>query len=137
MNEDKKHLELLAIFHYIVGGIMFLFSCMPIIHLVIGLSMIFAPELWSRMDDPPPVFAGYMFAIAGGLFFILGIAFSSCVLYSGFLIKKYKKRMFSFVIAYIECIFVPFGTVLGVFTIVVLSRDSVKELYGIGIKNKQ
>lgn len=29
----------------------------------------------------------------------------------------------------VQCIFVPFGTVLGVFTIVVLSRLSVKALF--------
>ena len=30
----------------------------------------------------------------------------------------------------LECIFMPFGTVLGVFTIIVLMRDTVKELFG-------
>jgi hypothetical protein len=34
-----------------------------------------------------------------------------------------------FVVAAIECIFMPFGTVLGVFTIIVLSRPSVKALF--------
>jgi len=33
------------------------------------------------------------------------------------------------VMAAIECIFMPFGTVLGVFTIVVLARPSVKEMF--------
>jgi hypothetical protein len=33
------------------------------------------------------------------------------------------------VIAWIECIIIPFGTILGVFTIVVLTRDSVMELF--------
>jgi hypothetical protein len=30
----------------------------------------------------------------------------------------------------VECLFMPVGTVLGVFTIIVLVRDSVKELFG-------
>jgi hypothetical protein len=34
-------------------------------------------------------------------------------------------------IAGIECIFIPFGTVLGVFTIIVLMRPTVKELFGV------
>jgi len=38
---------------------------------------------------------------------------------------------FSFVVACVECLFIPFGVVLGAFTIIVLSRRSVKELYGI------
>ncbi len=29
----------------------------------------------------------------------------------------------------VECLFMPVGTVLGVFTIIVLVRDSVKELF--------
>ncbi len=29
----------------------------------------------------------------------------------------------------VECIFIPFGTVLGVFTIIVLSRLSVKPVF--------
>jgi len=31
----------------------------------------------------------------------------------------------------IECLFMPFGTVLGVFTIMVLMRDPVKQLFGV------
>jgi hypothetical protein len=34
-----------------------------------------------------------------------------------------------FVIACIECLFMPFGTILGVFTLIVLSRESVKKLF--------
>jgi hypothetical protein len=34
-----------------------------------------------------------------------------------------------FAMAGVECIFMPFGTVLGVFTILVLNRQSVKELF--------
>jgi len=33
--------------------------------------------------------------------------------------------------ACIECLFMPFGTVLGVFTILVLVRESVKQLFGV------
>jgi hypothetical protein len=29
----------------------------------------------------------------------------------------------------VECVFMPFGTALGVFTILVLNRQSVKELF--------
>ena len=36
---------------------------------------------------------------------------------------------FVFVVACCECLFMPFGTVLGVFTIVLLSRDSVKNAF--------
>jgi hypothetical protein len=35
------------------------------------------------------------------------------------------------VIAAVECIFFPFGTVLGVLTIIVLMRPSIKSLFGV------
>ena len=34
--------------------------------------------------------------------------------------------------AAISCAFMPFGTVLGVFTLIVLLRPGVKELFGVG-----
>jgi hypothetical protein len=40
------------------------------------------------------------------------------------------------VIAALLCMFMPFGTVLGVFTIIVLVRDSVKALFN-GINPQQ
>ena len=44
-------------------------------------------------------------------------------------LKKRQKRTFSFVIACICCMNIPLGTALGVFTLVVLSRQSVKAIY--------
>ena len=38
-SDDIQHLNLLSLFHYIVAGITFLFGCIPIIHVVIGITM--------------------------------------------------------------------------------------------------
>lgn len=124
-------MRLLSIFHYVVGGLSALFSCMFLIHLFIGLVMLISPESMSGGNgEPPPEFVSHLFSFMGGLFFLFGIVLSCCIVYSGFLLQKQRKYLFSFVIACIECIFMPFGTVLGVFTIIVLSKDSVKRLYG-------
>jgi hypothetical protein len=42
-----------------------------------------------------------------------------------------EEYTFCLVMAGVACMFMPFGTVLGVFTIIVLLRDSVKELFGV------
>jgi hypothetical protein len=42
---------------------------------------------------------------------------------------KRRGRVFSFVVAAILCLFMPFGSVLGIFTIIVLNRLSVRQLY--------
>ena len=50
-------------------------------------------------------------------------------LLSGLYLRARKYRMFSIIVAALNCLQIPFGTVLGVFTIVVLVRESVRELY--------
>jgi hypothetical protein len=130
LKEDLEQLKLLGVFHYVVGGLSALFSCMFLIHLSIGLFVLLRPESMSGPEgDLPPEFIGYLFTFVGGLFFLLGIAFSGSVIYSGILLRKQKKYLFSFVMGCIECIFLPFGTVLGIFTIIVLSKESVKRIY--------
>ena len=67
--------------------------------------------------------------ILGAFFILLGWVFAVLVLVAGRLIARRKYYTFCFVVACVECLFMPFGTVLGVFTILVLNRQSVKELF--------
>ena len=48
---------------------------------------------------------------------------------SGLFIGRRKFRTFSLVVAVLNCIHIPLGTVLGVFTIIVLLRPSVRDVY--------
>ena len=59
----------------------------------------------------------------------LGWTFAVLVLVAGRCIARRKYYAFCFVMACVECLSVPFGTVLGVFTILVLNRASVRELF--------
>lgn len=69
-------------------------------------------------------------AAAFYIFFgLLIVAFGVGNVLSGIWIKKRKNRTFSFVIAAMNCIQFPFGTALGVFTFIVLSRPSVETAY--------
>jgi len=52
-----------------------------------------------------------------------------CILIARRALAKRTRYWFVFVVACIECLFMPFGTVLGVFTLIVLSRESVKKLF--------
>ena len=129
MNQDEQHLKLLAIFHYIVGGLMAFFACFPIIHLVFGIVMIVAPQSLNSHGPPPPAFIGWLFAVIGGTIILLGWATAICVIAAGRCLANRSHYTFCLVIACIMCMFMPFGTVLGVFTIIVLMRDSVKEAF--------
>ena len=72
---------------------------------------------------------GYLFAIIGGTCIVIGFAIATGVIISGRFISKRRRHFYSFFMGCLMCLFIPLGTVLGVFTIIVLSRDSVKELY--------
>lgn len=55
---------------------------------------------------------------------------SAFTIMSGKYISQRKKWTASVIVASVQCVCFPFGTVLGVFTLVVLLRPSVKQLYG-------
>lgn len=124
MKEDEQYLKLLSVFHYVVGGLAACFACIPIIHLAIGIAM-----LVGAIDDAPEFVGAFLVVIA--MFGILvGWTLAVCIIVAGRCLAKRKRYMFCLVMAAISCIFMPFGTVLGVFTIIVLMRPSVKELFG-------
>lgn len=127
-SEDERYLMLLSIFHYVVGGMAGLFASFPILHFVFGVSMVFASFNQSDSGAPPLIF-GLMFTLFAGAFILVGWIFAICIILTGRYISQRKNHMFCIVMAGVECIFTPFGTVLGVFTIMILNRPSVKELF--------
>jgi hypothetical protein len=126
--KDDEQLNLLAIFHYVVAGLAALFSLFPLIHLGLGLPMVFAPQKFDK-GEPPPAFVGWMFVALAAVIIVFGIAFATLTFFAGRSIAKRKRYTFCLVMAAIECLFMPFGTVLGIFTIIVLIRDPVKQQF--------
>ena len=106
------------------------FACIPILHLVIGLLFILAPEKFGHGSQQPTAFLGWLLVVFASIFILLGWGFAVLVLVAGRFIARRKHYTFCFVMACVECLFKPFGTVLGVFTIWVLNRQSVKGLFG-------
>jgi len=51
------------------------------------------------------------------------------VLFAGRCLSRRKNHLLCLIVAGVSCLFVPMGTVLGVFSIIVLMRPSVKELF--------
>ena len=129
MNQDQEHLKLLSVFHYVVGGITALFSLFPIFHLIFGLVMILAPAKFGSQGEAPPAFMGWFFVILAGVFIATGLTIAAMIIAAGRFLARRTRYMFCMVVAGVECLFMPFGTVLGVFTIIVLMRESVKQAF--------
>lgn len=133
---DNDHLKLLVIFHYIYG----VFSALGILfiglHYFIMSSVFRSPQVMSEFEKNasseipfnPETFIDLFvwFYILMGLSMI-GIATLNIL--SARFITLRKNRTFSMVTAGINCLQMPLGTALGVFTFIVLLRDSVRRTY--------
>lgn len=129
MNKDIEQINLLSIFHYVVGGIAALFACFPFIHLAIGIGLIIASKTPSTSGETPPAFIGWIFVGIATVIILAGWALAVCTIISGRYLSKQRHYKYCMVIACLLCLFVPFGTILGIFTIFVLARPSVKEIF--------
>jgi len=132
MNQDEEHLKLLSIFHYVAGGITGVIACFPIMHLLMGLVILVAGLGEASGDDKFPVLLiGLIFILIPGFIILCGWAFAVCLIIAGSFLAQRKRYTFCFVVACISCLLMPYGTVLGVFTIIVLMRPTVKELFAV------
>ena len=127
---DSDHLTLLAIFHFVgaglaVLGILFLFA-----HYMFMQAIFTHPDFWQNQNQKPPpeeLFSIFIwFYIIGGIWLVLSLILN---LLSGMFLATRRCRTFSLIVAGINCLHIPLGTVLGIFTIIVLVRESVRELY--------
>jgi hypothetical protein len=125
---DQEQLQLLTIGYYVVGGLIFLFSCFALIYVAIGVIIAISPPNPNR-GEPPPQFVGIFFAAVGTFFLLLGWFTAALTVFVGRSIQKRRRRTFTLVMAAVECAFFPFGTVLGVCTFLVLLRESVMRIY--------
>ena len=126
MAQDEQHLNLLSIFHYVFGGLTALFSCMFLVHIGIGIAML--AGAFDGTDAPPKFFAWFFILFPAGLM-LCGWTLATLAIVAGRKLKRRASHTFCLVVAGLECLLMPFGTVLGVFTIIVLMRGSVKVLF--------
>lgn len=129
VNPDLEHLRLLSIFHYVVGGMAAFFACFPFIHLLVGIAMVCGAFPSDPKHEAPPEFIGWFFIIIAATIILVGWSVAATILIAGRFLSRNAHYTYCLVVAAIECIFMPFGTVLGVFTIVVLNRPSVRKLF--------
>ena len=125
---DLEHLRLLSIFHYVVAGLAAMFSLLPMIHLALGVAMI-SGHFDAPGKDSPPAALGWLFVVLASTVILCGLTFAACLALAGRFLDQRRRYLFCLVVAGFACMFAPFGTVLGVFTIVVLVRPSVKAAF--------
>ena len=83
---------------------------------------------YDTYSEVPPQFFKIIFLVFGIVGFLM-LLFGILLIISGFFIKKRSNRIFSFIIAILGMLSIPWGTILGIMTVIVLSRESVKKQY--------
>lgn len=128
--EDRDHLRILSVLHYVAAGLavlglLFLFGHYTIMKTVMD------PGHWDHQGagGPPPEAVLAMMR----WFCLIGALLLGCIAAGNFMsarmMSKRVNRTFSMVVAGVNCIQFPIGTLLGVFTLMVLLRDSVRRIY--------
>ncbi|MCA9006916.1 MAG: hypothetical protein KDA70_16690 [Planctomycetaceae bacterium] len=129
MDRDQRHLQLLS-------KLQILFGILNVL-----VTLIFYSAL-KELSDAAREYLGQTrpdlevsLTIGFGLIFIfIGIAILFCIILTGQCLARYENYRFCMIVAICECPMFPFGTMLGIATIVVLLRDSVKKLF---LKNSE
>jgi len=131
---DAEHLRLLAIFHFVAAGLSLIGVLFSLLYLVLFEVLLANPEVFAQSQQqqqqgPPPeqvmmFFRGFLVTFV--IWFLVSAVGN---LLSGMFMRTRRHRAFSMIVAGINCLHIPIGTTLGVFTFVVLGRDSVRKLY--------
>jgi len=146
--EDAEHLSALSIGHFILAGVALLGGVPMLIYGVAGAKLMdeFGSDLSMALGDIPgnvgvDPLGGSPDAMLQDLTTLLTTMIAAVVLLSlvsaihlavvGVKIRQRQWWTFCYLTGWGECLMFPFGTILGIFTIIVLSRPSVKRLFGV------
>jgi len=144
--QDAEHLRLLSIFYYVFAGFTALTGLLFLFHIFMGLAIVGGtlgppagvqlspdnfPSAPSNLLSPegqsnaPPSSFGWLFVGVGAFALLSSELFAFLAFLAGRNLAARKGKTLIQVVAALACLHVPFGTVLGVFTFIVLSRPSV------------
>lgn len=149
----KERLRLLAWGYYISGGLGIFFACFFLIYaLMFGAMSFVEPSEWSssqsqgeeyqtlnidsknknqtdRPSEGPPVILFRIFAVGMLGATAMGWLLGGLTIYAGYSIQKRRNRLFTNIMAAYNAIWIPYGTLLAVFTFIVVNSNAAIRLY--------
>lgn len=140
----RERLRLLEIGFYVRGGMGVLFSLFFALYVAMFIGVSFIPdEAWTnanrassapaaarsadnaspapvRDSAAPPKVLFRIFGCVFGVITLLLFALAGATAYAGRCLRARRRRLFVQIVAALQCIFVPYGTLLGVFALITL-----------------
>lgn len=132
MTEKKlsQNLELLSIFHYALAALIYLKGAAAFIF--IGIGTIAVAGILSESPDDMFIglfVIGLIFYVGPIIFMCLMWTFATMVLLAGRRMARRTNLTFCQVIGGLECLCLPLGTILGIFTLIALTKPETKETF--------
>jgi phosphatidylglycerophosphate synthase len=125
-NRDITHLNILSVLHY-VGGIYFFLAAFFISrYVMVGVSGFVRSQ---GTASPSESFTNWGEVIMLSALVIGMMVLGILLLLTGHSLRKHRARIFCLIVAGAECISFPLGTLVGVFTLIKLNKDSAKKLF--------
>jgi hypothetical protein len=126
----KNNLSTLSILHYVYGGFI-CFAGAVVLILLLTIGNLFQSDWFlQNTNDAPPAAVGAVMNVVGWVVFFFLEAKGIANIISGGLLANARGRVFSQVVAALDCLNIPFGIALGIFTFIELNKDDVKQAYG-------
>jgi hypothetical protein len=130
--EDEEHLRILSILHYVYGGLAAVGGCFGLFYIFVGATFMSTATRGPGQAGPPPAAFGMVFVVLGAMISLIAWALAVCIVLTGKYLSERRNHLFCLIVSGIICLNVPLGTALGVFTIIVLVRPTVKAGFGQG-----
>jgi hypothetical protein len=121
----RTQLHLLATFHYVLAGLAAVFSLIPVLHIRTGIAVI-TGSLDRGGASPPLAAPGWLFVLVSAATVLMGLAYAVLLIVAARFLVRARGRTTCIVVAAISCVLFPFGTALGVLTIILLAKPGVK-----------
>ncbi len=131
---DEEHLKLLRIGFFVAAGTKVLMALIGLLYAGMGvvIAITTANARVPAGQHAPPAEFRWFFFLFGVCILLVGSGLVVLNLMVARRLRQRRSRVFCIVVAAIGCIFIPYGTLLGVLAMLVLCRPSVTALFEAG-----
>lgn len=132
-DRDKEHLDILGIIYYVNAGVTAALSLFVLFYVLIGV--VISSQI-GRFHQPGNDLPEDLTANLGTIIIVAGIGVTLFILALALLnfltargLRTRRNRTICFITAILSLTSFPYGTLLGIFTIIVLTRQSVVDRF--------